>query len=347
VVIKNEKTVDMNRNKFFEVLLYSTGVGLSLIVNLVTGDLEGFYQQNKTLIQILGGVLVALGLLISVLKESESISHQSKRPGVGTLSIFGTTIMSTLLSVFYGLIIGIAAYWGLFFIAKESTQQPEIANFLNGGGYLRVVPAITGALIGLRFKYVYGDEFTGVILGAFLGYAASFYFPESFSLPFLPAVVSHPSIVVSTLLAGLIGVFTGIFEEGYKLKIKEADISKEQKIEQWEDAVAILRNNGYEIYANDVQGNLFAYLERLASLDKDAKNSPDYREKMREIKQKMDADPSIAFLKLLWSEGNSKKNVPNPPYWVFNNKGDEVQKFTSTASLYRFATGLDSIRQLK
>ncbi len=145
--------INMNRSKFFEVLLYSSGVGLSLIVNLVTGDLEGFYQQNKTSVQIAGGILVALGLIISIFKESESVSQQGINSGVGALRIIGTTIFSTLLSLMYGFIAGLAAYWGLFFIAKETTQQPEIANFLNADGYLRVVPAVVGGIIGyLRFK---------------------------------------------------------------------------------------------------------------------------------------------------------------------------------------------------
>lgn len=333
----------MNRSKFFEVLLYSTGTGLGLIINLVTGDMGEVYQQNKTSIQIAGGILFGLGLIISIFKESESISLQSNKPVVSTLSIIGTSIVSTILYTIYGLIAGIAVYWGLFLIAKESVQQPEIANFLNSGGYLRVVPAVVGAIIGFfRFKYVYGNETTGVILGAFLGYAVSFYVPEEFALPFLPSLLSHPSIVISTILAGSIGAFSGVFEEGYKMNIRDAEIAMELKIEQFEDAAAILRNKGFEIYANDIQGKFFTYLERLVSAHPDAKSDPNIRQEIKAIKQGMDADPTIALLKMLFNDENKNRKVPDPPYWVFNNRGDEVQKFTSTASLYRFAAGLES-----
>lgn len=337
----------MNRSKFFEVLLYSTGTGLGLIINLVTGDMGDLYQENKTSIQVAGAILFGLGLIISIFKESESNSQQGNKPGVSALSIIGTSIVSTALCTIYGLIAGIVVYWGLFFIAKESTQQPEIANFLNSGGFLRVVPAVAGAIIGyFRFKYVYGNETTGVILGAFLGYAASFYVPEEFSLPFLPSLLSHPSIVISTILGGSIGAFSGVFEEGYNMKIRDAENAIALKIEQFEDAVAILRNKGYDVYVNDFKGKLFTYLEKLVAAHPDAKNDPNIRQEIKAIKQQLDADPRMAIMNWLFSDGNENRKVPEPPYFVFNNRGDEFQKFTNTASLYRFATSIDGSSKL-
>ncbi len=49
------------------------------------------------------------------------------------------------------------------------------------------------------------------------------------------------------------------------MKIKEAESLMEQKIEQFEDAVAILRNKGFDVYVNDFKGKLFTYLERLVA----------------------------------------------------------------------------------
>lgn len=332
----------MKSRKFAEVLLFVSGLGLSLITNLFTGDDEvlNFYQANRKQVLIIG-----IGLtILSIYLAFESQSQESTADNTNKKSKFkflSTIFISGIFCLVGGLISSLILLWIVKYFGASDSMS------------LQIVSALVGFGIGTRFRYIYGDGASGAILGAVIGYAVSFYFSPNIEVDFLPVFLGKPPILAAGIIAGVIGLFTAIFEEDFnkifsaskertKKQEKEKGEILEAQLEQYDLAVAVLKDKGFVVYSSDLMGSLMVLAENARATEKKEKDGKTVREELDEAKRKMDSDPQIAIYKTIYKLvfGSKKAELPKPPYRVFNKHGEEIHKFTSINAFYKFATTL-------
>lgn len=336
----------MKNSKIIEVLIFISGLGLSLITNLITGDPEvvGYYESNKNYVLLAGIGLTLLGIYLAFRSQSKEDEGKS---GVSSFKFLTAVLSSGLICLVSGVISGVVVLWVVEYF--EFSILPSV----------QIVSIVIGLGIGTRFRFIYGNDISGAILGGVIGYAVSFYFLPGFDVTGLPSWLSNPPVMSSGIIAGLIGLFTAIFEDDFKKaakeereKVKKEEEKKKQQLEPqlelFDLAVAILKTKGFEVYTGKMADRLWSTFEKMLANEskKESLESPGddpkaVRQYMNEIKNELDANPQIAFWKAIIQSGNDKeKKLPEPPYAVFNENGEEIQKFTSISALHKFAESI-------
>lgn len=325
----------MKKGKFFQVILFISGLALSLITNLVTGDAEvgNWYESNKQLVLYAGIGLTLLSIILSYNSQSEE-ANVGKSGGISPFKFLSKIILSGIMNLAGGLFVGLMFFWiiNLFNVTNEEA--------------LIIITTLVGGTIGTQFKYIYGNDVTGAITGAFIGFAASYYFPVDLTIEFLPSWLNKSPIIAAGTISGAIGLFTAIFETDYENRKKNEEKEELEKIEpqveKYELAVAILKNKGFRVYSSDLVGSIMSMAENANALEKKKGGKSKDEMDLDETKKKLDSDPNVAILKTIykWLFGNDKTKLPKPPYKVFNKEGEELQKFTSINALHHFATNL-------
>lgn len=309
----------MKTGKFIEVILFVSGLGLSLITNLFTGDTEvmTFYESNKKMVLMTGLGLTLLSIILSFVSQSKEAESKSGKKIPASKFLF-SIFSSTLLWIFYGLAISFC----LFHLYKL-VDIPEKY-------FTSTTSTIIGVIVGSRFRFIHGTDTSGMLLGGVIGFASSYYFLEGIEIDFLPLWLSHTSIIASGIISGTVALFTGIFEIDYKIKANIAESKRiqeiEPQIEAFEIAVAKMKHLGLEVKT----ASFAEYMTRKLN-----SNLPE--DKIEEIIK--DTSSSV-WLNLLQMQMAGKTHLPLPPYRIFNSEGKELHRFSSVNALVKFSESL-------
>jgi hypothetical protein len=225
------------------------GISLSCITNLITGDstVVTWFNSNKGVVIIVGIVLTIASLILSFVSESETSAekvHEKKK----TIKFFTQLILNFFMMMISGLILSFVFYWLSFKITNNSQLSYYITILL------------IGAIVGSEFKYVGGKLLYGMIVGAFLALAFSYYFPDSLKFAFLPDLLNQKSIISSGIFCGIIGLYTGIYKEEILSDNKNQDesdkINASKESIKFQNLVQFFRLHNYELlssnYADDI-----------------------------------------------------------------------------------------------
>ena len=364
----------MGKNKVFGALLFIIGLVLSLITNLFTGDddILSFYDQNKNLVLTLGIGLAIIGIIISAILEAPSQNKDSK----DRMPFFRYFVAILLAGVEYfliGLVVGLILFWGLNYILDNYFATSEFSKYFKSNGALRVLSVIGGVVAGGRFRYVYGNELTGVILGLSIGYAVSYYFSPDLQIDFLPIWLSNSAIISTAIVCGSIGLFTAVFhpstkpltakDREYAQKASELAVKKrkllEEKLDRYDNAVKHLRSIEYEVYTGSYLDKMYMNLEDslVPELDMDIVSkkitSGEYKSLRDFINKEVRTSIKTFWLirilesvKIAENEDGSQLAKPKPPFFIYNEKSEQVKRYASLDMVIKFSEELQGLQKV-
>lgn len=318
----------MKSGRFVEVLLFASGLGLSLITNLFTGDDEvlNFYQANRKEVLLAGAGLILLSVILS-LKSASGGGESESDKGVPLSKVLSSAISSTISWIFYGALIGFVLFHLL-----------GLVNQINGVNiptdyFTAIATTFVGFIVGYRFWYLGFDEFFGMITGAIIGYSASYYFPLDISFNFLPSFLIQDAIIASAIVGGAIGFFTGIFKPTFLKKRNDKRAASQKEIEDFELIEARMLKHDYKV----VSSNL---LEKLVGMQLSTSDAPEAEkeELMKDVKKASKKMRHSTTMMDMF--GDNPYKSPMPPFAIFNSKGEEIHRFSSLSALKKFSETL-------
>lgn len=226
-----------------------------------------------------------------------------------------------------GLLIGI-----ILFHALSLADIPEKY-------FVSISSIVVGIIAGLRFRFIYGNEGTGMLLGGVLGFALSYYFLEGLNISFLTTWLSHDSIISSGVVSGIIGLFTGIFEMDFRIRQAEDERMLtsliEPQIEAYELAVAQLKNAGFDVKSTSIEEHFaIGALKTRLSEEQISKLS---QEQIEEIQTKFSSGFWWSILKIQLMK---KSQLPLSSYKVYDSSGKKVHSFSSISALVKFSESI-------
>lgn len=305
----------MNK-KIFSVISMALGISLSCITNLLTGDnaVVDWFNSNKGTVVIAGIILTIGSLIIAYLSESEGTAEQKESKQ--KISFFTNLVTSFLTNFIGGAIITVMIIYGLQHFNIDQALIPTIAILL------------IGIAFGSDFRFVGGNIGTGMIAGAILSYAFSFYFPESFSLEVLPSWLNKNPILPNAIFAAILGMYTGIYSkparDEERKKDKEDKINETINTQQFYMIRAQLENSGHRLYSSNTIDNM-------------VRQQVDIKTNMRKMASDFDIDleeeknknlPELTpwdMIKKSVSAGIrtfDKDTKFKSPYYIYNQKGE-------------------------
>lgn len=335
------------KGKVFEVSLFVIGIALSVITGLLTNDLNSSYENNKETTIILGGILIALGMIISVYKENsskEDVGEDNK--GIAPLFIhliFGLILFAVIGLVLSSTISAVILDW-----------YEESRSFLGEIGLKYILPVITCSIVGQRFRYITGTRTIGSILGAFLGLMLSFdkmvrkellAYLNKLALQYLnqgseglvwadtinDAGGLLTGILLSTIGASLIGGFTSIYRERYKIQLAEES-------SKLDDLREMVRSKGQIIETSGFLSRAFRFERYLKSEEGRQKHKDESKtylwiiKRLKESKDEFYEEPMALYVSKLLQKIFLVR--PSTPFILIDADKSEIRRF-ETLNLLR------------
>jgi hypothetical protein len=318
----------MNK-KIFSVISMALGISLSCITNLLTGDnsVLAWFDSNKAVVVVSGLILTLASLIVAYFSESEAENN-----GKATklkLSFFTNLITNFFASLVTGALVTLIVIYGLGYFELDEKLIVSIAILL------------VGASVGSEFRFVGGYLGTGIIAGAFLSFAFTYYFPESISIPFLPDWANQYPVIPNAFFSAIIGMYTGIYKKSYtdetKLKQQIKDKNELGNSQRFYTLREKLEQQEYYLFANNMVDDMKRQrMDILASFQKiDSEVSEELLAKEND-KSDMNAFKVIMKLMSEMYRKSTKTHKFKSPYYIYDSKGnnkffsdemDEVLKF--------------------
>lgn len=320
----------MKSGRTVEVLLFASGLGLSLITNLFTGDDEvlNFYEANRKEVLLAGLGLTLLSVILSIKSASgggES-NESGAAKGIPLSKILSSAISSAISWILYGMLIGFITFYLVEFINQITYQTDKVLS-ISPSSCTAIATTIAGLISGFTFYYLDFDEFGSILVGGVIGYAASYYFPLDIPLDFLPSWLTHTPIVASAIVAGTIGLFTGIFKP--RLLKAEVDSKKHRRKmrEDLELLTARMKHKGYDVTATKMSDAMANEVSNMGGLELS-------NEQKKTVKKDMvQSNPVLTYIM-------NQDGAIYPPYKVFNSEGKQLYTFSSLDAFKKFSETL-------
>ncbi|MBK6784804.1 MAG: hypothetical protein IPG79_14330 [Saprospiraceae bacterium] len=144
-----------------------------------------------------------------------------------------------------GLLIGICLVWlHSFILEKMANSQNTIVSIIKELGVLSFAAIISGAISGGDFSKIYGNTFTGILVGGALGGASAMYVPQDMKIQILKSFsITSPMIVAGIMFCG-IQVFTEIFTSKNWEPLENPKLKGKSSKEKFDYTVALFLKLG-------------------------------------------------------------------------------------------------------
>lgn len=337
----------MKFSKFFILIAFLSPIWQGIVINLLTGEDKstpiGNFFQNEANKEILYYWITPILLILSLIAAFKTAEKEAESTGKKSPQFdFGKVLVSTLTNFVIGFLLGIGLVWLHGFISdKYGNNEYQVVTIIKELGVLNFAAIITGAISGADFSKVYGNSFTGILVGGALGWASAMYIPPDISIPILKSfAITSPLIATGIMYCG-IQVFTEIFtsknwepQENPKLK------GKSDK-EKFDYTVALFMKLGLQIKSN----NTFDFWVGLLEMEMAKNNDTTITENRRQLQEALKDEKIKEEAKMMTNTYEWAKNYfgsHKPPYKVIDKNGQELGSFSTIEGLYEFGEQLEN-----
>lgn len=337
----------MRFSKFFILIAFLSPIWQGIVINLLTGEDKsspiGSFFQNEGNKEILYYWITPILLILSLIAAFKTAEKEAESTGKKSPQFdFGKVIVSTLSNFVIGFLLGIGLVWiHGYLTGKFSNNEYKVVSIIGELGVLNFAAIVSGAISGADFSKVYGNSFTGILVGGALGWASAMYIPPDINIPLLKSfAITSPLIAAGIMYCG-IQVFAEIFTSKNWEPLENPKLKGKSDKEKFDYTVALFMKLGLQIKSN----NTFDFWVGLLEIEMAKNNETTVTENRRLLQEALKDEKVKEEVKMVTNTYEWAKNYfgsHKPPYKVIDRNGQELGSFSTIEGLYEFGEQLES-----